>query len=261
MRRDVAGHRQAGGLRPPHEVERARRSRRGSGGGAPPGTSRTTSARIARSRATAASSAAAGQPRRPRTVATNPSFASAPAVSGRVLGVVDDRQPERAGVGERVPQERRRSGPASRRRRSRRRPHRPARPAPRASRPPDPPSPRRTPAPGPANRTRRPRRSTRASTAGSSSAGVVFGIRQTVVKPPCAAAASPDAIVSASSLPGSRKWAWRSMKPGATTTPRSSMPLRLRRRRARRPTRGSPSRTTMSPGPSRPPPGRRARPG
>ena len=43
-----------------------------------PGTSRTTSARIARSRATAASSAAAGQPRSPSTVATNPSFASAP---------------------------------------------------------------------------------------------------------------------------------------------------------------------------------------
>ena len=35
---------------------------------------------------------------------------------GRVLGMVDDRQPERARVGERVPQDRRRSGPARRRR-------------------------------------------------------------------------------------------------------------------------------------------------
>ena len=47
---------------------------------------------------------------------------------------------------------------------------------------------------------------------------------QTVVNPPWAAAASPDATVSASSLPGSRKWAWRSMNPGATTTPPSSIP-------------------------------------
>ena len=41
-----------------------------------------------------------------------------------------------------------------------------------------------------------------ASTPGSSSAGVVLGIAQTVVNPPWAAAASPDATVSASSLPG-----------------------------------------------------------
>ena len=46
-----------------------------------PGTSRMTSASTARSRATADPSAADGQPRRPSTVATYPSCASAPAVS------------------------------------------------------------------------------------------------------------------------------------------------------------------------------------
>ena len=39
-------------------------------------------------------------------MATNPSFASAPSVSAGVLGVVDDRQPERARVGERRAQDR-----------------------------------------------------------------------------------------------------------------------------------------------------------
>ena len=39
-------------------------------------------------------------------------------------------------------------------------------------------------------------------------------MRQTVVNPPWAAAADPVATVSASSKPGSRKWAWRSTKPG-----------------------------------------------
>ena len=51
----------------------------------------------------------------------------------------------------------------------------------------------------------------------------MLGIAHTVVKPPWAAAASPLAIVSAASLPGSRRCACRSMKPGATMTPRSSM--------------------------------------
>ncbi len=59
---------------------------------------------------------------------------------------------------------------------------------------------------------------------GSSIAGVVFGIRQTVVKPPCAAAARPVATVSASSLPGSRKCAWRSTNPGATSVPSGVIP-------------------------------------
>ncbi len=48
---------------------------------------------------------------------------------------------------------------------------------------------------------------TRSTTPGSSMAGVVLGMRQTVVKPPWAAAAMPVATVSASSLPGSRKCA------------------------------------------------------
>ena len=108
MRRDVAGHRQAGGLRAPDEVQRRGRSTRGSGAAGRPARRAATSARTARSRATAAASAAAGQPRSPRTVATNPSFASAPSVRLDVLGVVDDRQPERARVGQRRPQDRRR---------------------------------------------------------------------------------------------------------------------------------------------------------
>ena len=58
----------------------------------------------------------------------------------------------------------------------------------------------------------------------------MFGIAQTVVKPPWAAAARPVATVSASSLPGSRRWAWRSMNPGATTTPSAPMPVGVRAR-------------------------------
>ena len=47
----------------------------------------------------------------------------------------------------------------------------------------------------------------------------MFGIATTAVKPPSAAARLPVSIVSASSLPGSRRWAWRSTNPGATTQP------------------------------------------
>ncbi len=46
---------------------------------------------------------------------------------------------------------------------------------------------------------------TDATTAGSSSAGVVFGIATTAVKPPRAAARVPVSMVSASSIPGSRR--------------------------------------------------------
>ena len=49
--------------------------------------------------------------------------------------------------------------------------------------------------------------------------GSVFGIAHTAVKPPAAAARVPVAIVSLSSRPGSRRCAWRSMKPGQTTRP------------------------------------------
>ena len=228
VRRDVAGDRQAARLRVADQLERrgrgdmrqvepragdvARRPRRGSRSPARPRLD----------------SAAPGQPRSPRIVATSPSFASAPSVRRRVLGMVDDRQPERARVRQRVAQDRRgadrrpvvaepdRAGvrqladrgeglprPAGR--------HRADRPAAR-----------------PATRTPTAAARIRASTPGSSSAGVVFGIAQTVVKPPWAAAASPLAIVSASSLPGSRRWACRSMKPGATTTPRRVDAVRVR---------------------------------
>ena len=59
---------------------------------------------------------------------------------------------------------------------------------------------------------------TRPTTPGSSAAGAVLGIAHTVVNPPWAAAASPVAIVSASSRPGSRRCACRSMNPGAIRT-------------------------------------------
>ena len=39
-----------------------------------------------------------------------------------------------------------------------------------------------------------------------SRAGLVFGMQQTEVNPPATAAADPDATVSSSSSPGSRKW-------------------------------------------------------
>src|SRR2546429_327557 len=44
----------------------------------------------------------------------------------------------------------------------------------------------------------------------------------TALNPPAAAARAPVAIVSTSSLPGSRKWTCRSTRPGATTWPRTS---------------------------------------
>src|SRR5207302_495568 len=45
---------------------------------------------------------------------------------------------------------------------------------------------------------------------------------QTALNPPAAAARAPVAIVSTSSLPGSRRWTCRSTNPGATTWPRTS---------------------------------------
>jgi hypothetical protein len=52
----------------------------------------------------------------------------------------------------------------------------------------------------------RPTRSPRSrNTSTPSSAGRVFGMQQTVVKPPAAAAAVPVAIVSFASNPGSRR--------------------------------------------------------
>src|SRR5208282_3337753 len=55
-----------------------------------------------------------------------------------------------------------------------------------------------------------------------STTGTVLGMVQTEVKPPAAAAAVPVAIVSLYAWPGSRRCACRSMKPGATMSPRAS---------------------------------------
>ena len=49
---------------------------------------------------------------------------------------------------------------------------------------------------------------------GESQAGVVLGIVTTAANPPRRAASRPDAVVSASGMPGSRKWTCTSMKPG-----------------------------------------------
>src|SRR5262245_45225267 len=53
--------------------------------------------------------------------------------------------------------------------------------------------------------------------------GLVFAIAATAVNPPAAAAASPVAMVSLYSKPGSRRWTCMSRKPGATTQPWASM--------------------------------------
>ena len=94
--------------------------------------------------------------------------------------------------------------------------------------------------------------------AGSSMAGVVLGIRQTVVNPPCAAAARPVATVSASSLPGSRKCAWRSTNPGAISTPSGAEAVGVRRPRASvTPLEPPVARPRPRPRPRGPPPGPR----
>ena len=221
VRRHVAGHRQAARPSPAGRGRARRPSRRASGGAARRARRATTSARIARSRATAAASAARRPAAQPEDRRDEPVVRLGAVGQRRVLGVVDDRQPERARVGQRVPQDRR--GPDRRpvvaRTRPRRRP--PARRARRASPLPGRPSPRRSASSSTGDPDATAAARTRASTPGSSSAGVVFGIAQTVVNPPWAAAASPVAIVSASSLPGSRRWAWRSMKPGRDDDARS----------------------------------------
>jgi hypothetical protein len=67
------------------------------------------------------------------------------------------------------------------------------------------------------------RRRTTSSISGVSSAGVVLGMQQTVVKPPATAAREPDSIVSLCSPPGSRRWTWGSIRPGTTRRPSASM--------------------------------------
>ena len=61
--------------------------------------------------------------------------------------------------------------------------------------------------------------------------GCVFGMQQTAVNPPRAAARVPVSIVSDISWPGSRRWQCRSMKPGATTSPVASKISRIGRRK------------------------------
>ena len=53
--------------------------------------------------------------------------------------------------------------------------------------------------------------------------GSVLGMAQIAVNPPATAARAPVATVSRSSWPGSRRWTWMSISPGATTLPRASM--------------------------------------
>ena len=64
---------------------------------------------------------------------------------------------------------------------------------------------------------------TKPTPAGSSTTGSVLGIAQIAVKPPAAAARAPVAIVSLCSPPGSRRWTWRSMRPGVTSSPVASI--------------------------------------
>ena len=178
------------------------------------GTSALTWRSTATARETALTSAAADAPRSPRIVAGRPSFASAPAVSDGSSGWIDDRQAQGACLGQRRPQHRRvdaRGGQVAEA-------HDPGRgqggertPA---SCPPGRPSPRRTAATGPATPSRPRPPAPAGRPPGRSTAGRVSAMLATNPKPPCAAAASPDANVSASSPPGSRMWARRSMNDG-----------------------------------------------
>jgi hypothetical protein len=51
---------------------------------------------------------------------------------------------------------------------------------------------------------------------GLSATGEVFGMQTIVVNPPAAAARAPLSIVSFHPKPGSRRWTWRSIRPGET---------------------------------------------
>ena len=58
-----------------------------------------------------------------------------------------------------------------------------------------------------------------------SRAGDVFGMQQTLVKPPASADAEPVRTVSFASPPGSRRWTWGSIRPGVTNLPPQSITL------------------------------------
>ena len=252
MRRDVAGDRQAGRLRPADQIERpggrevgqvqpgarhvAARRRRG-----PPGRARPPSPRPP-----------TGQPRRPEDRRDEAVVRLGAVGQGRVLGVIDDRQPERAGVGQRRPQDRRRADRRRRRPRTRRRRHRPARRAPPAAPLPARPSPPRGRAARPATRTRRAAARTAASTPGSSSVGRRVRHR----------ADGREATVRGRGQPARDRLGilvagLAQVGVEVDEAGRDDDPVRRRSRRRRRPSSQVtasriPSRTTISPGPSRP---------
>src|SRR5262249_51514314 len=90
--------------------------------------------------------------------------------------------------------------------------------------------------------------------------GSLLGMAQTAVNPPAAAALRPVATVSAYSRPGSRRCAWRSMKPGKTSRPFASRTCAsgASRRSPNSATRPSSRRTSKTP--SRPAAGSTTRP-
>ena len=155
-----------------------------------PGTSSTTPSRIAIARATDDASAATGQPLRPRTVATYPSDASAPSVSVTSSGWSTIGRPSAPAYASAL----RRTAALLTGDPSSLNPTTPASASSPSAASVSPPRPAVT-APWTRTRTGDPDAAaaawTRATTPGSSIAGVVLGIRQTVVNPPCAAAATP----------------------------------------------------------------------
>ena len=201
-------------------------------------------------RETALTSAATDAPRSPRMVAGRPSFASAPALSDGSSAWMTTTRPSapasvraarsRAGsvVGAGSSLKPTTPAAASEASGARVTPSRPSVTAPYGR--------DRTADPAAAAAA-----STRWTTSGRSSEGRVSAIEQTKVKPPCAAAASPVANVSASSPPGSRRCACRSMKPGATTTAGSLPPASSAHSTAVM----TPSSTRSEPRPDRPEPG------
>jgi hypothetical protein len=90
-------------------------------------------------------------------------------------------------------------------------------------------------------------------TARVSLTGCVLAMHATAVKPPAAAARVPVAIVSLYSWPGSRRWTWMSMNPGAITRPPTSTVSAPGGASSRGPTRATvPAWISTSPGASRP---------
>ena len=254
VRRHVAGDRQAGAPWRRGSGRATRPSRRASGAAARPARRRTTSARIARSPARTAPRLGRGrpaaQPEHGRDEA--PRSPRRPSVSVGSSGwstIGSPSAPAYASAFRRIAADRTGRAVVARTRPRRRRPARRAR--------------RALPCPAGRHRAdrqqldRRARRhgrraGSRASTPGSSSAGVVFGIAQTVVNPPWAAAASPVAIGLGVLVAGLAQVRVEVDEARARRRRRRRRCRPRPRRRATSPPRGSPSRTTISPGPSRP---------